>query len=396
MPRIVLKPGHVQPVWAGHPWVYAQAVDRVEGGAAPGDEVDVVDPRGNFLGRGLYSPRSAIPVRLYTRSAARRIDVALLERRLERAITRRRALGLPSAETTAYRVVHAEGDALPGLIVDRYGDVLVVQFATIGIKRRERDVLDGLSRLLAPRAIVDRSSERTARLEGFEAGSGVVEGDATLAELDFLERGLRWRIPLSVGQKTGFYLDQRELRARIERLAAGRSVFDAFCFVGAFALAAARGGAQRVVAVDESALALEIGAECARLNGLSGRVVFERARAEAALTRAGTERRFELVVVDPPKLAPTRASRQRGADVLRRLAAAGCRATAPGGLLLACSCSAALGLEALARSVALGARDAAVDATVLERHFQGPDHPTPAAFAEGVYLSALLIEVGPE
>src|SRR6185503_6077755 len=169
-------------------------------------------------GHGLYSPRSAIPVRIYTRAAGARIDRALFERRIARAIARRRALGLPSEQTSAYRLVHAEGDGLPGVVVDRYGDVLAIQLSTIGVKRRERDIVDALRAALRPRAIVDRTPARAAKQEGFEPASGVIDGDATLSELDFTERGLRFRIPLSLGQKTGFYLDQRELRARFEVL----------------------------------------------------------------------------------------------------------------------------------------------------------------------------------
>ncbi|HEY3493150.1 MAG TPA: class I SAM-dependent rRNA methyltransferase, partial [Polyangiaceae bacterium] len=220
MGSVVVKVGHVQPVWAGHPWVFAQAVERIEGGAVAGDDVEVLDPRGNSLGRGLYSPGSAIPVRIYTRDRNRPIDAALFGERIERALSRRQAVGLPAADTDACRLVHGEGDDLPGVIVDRFGDTLSIQLGTIGVKRREAALLDALSRL-SPRAIVDRTPERTARSEGFEPGSGVVRGDTGLAAFEFRERGLSFRIPLELGQKTGFYLDQRPLRARVEELARG-------------------------------------------------------------------------------------------------------------------------------------------------------------------------------
>lgn len=390
---VSLKPGHVQPVWAGHPWVYAQAVQRVAGGATPGDEVEVVDAQGNLLGRGLYSPGSAIAVRMYTRDRATHIDGALFERRIAQAVLRREALGLPSPDTDAYRVVHAEGDDLPGLIVDRYADVLVVQAATIGIKRREEMILESLAAKLRPRAIIDRTSERAARAEGFEPGRGVVRGDEKVSELDFVERGLRFRIPLELGQKTGFYVDQRPLRERVEALAKGRRVLDTFTYVGAIAMAAARGGASEVHAVDASALALEVAAACARDNGLGGRIRHERADAHDVLALAGRQGGYDLVVCDPPKLAPTRAAKKRALTSMRRLAAAGARATRPGGLLVLCSCSAAIGLDELTRAAALGARDVGLRPTVLERWFQGADHPVPAAFPEGLYLSSLILEV---
>ena len=296
-----LKPGHVQPVWIGHPWIYAQAVDRVEGGATAGDEVSVVDPRGNLLGRGFYSPGSAIPVRLLVRDAKTRLDAAFFRMRLERALALRSSLGLPNERTTGFRLVHAEGDGLPGLVVDRYGDVLAVQFGTMGMKHREALIHEALWSLVGPRAILDRTSVQTAKIEGFRPASGTVRGE-DVRSLEVLERGLHFRIPVEVGQKTGFYFDQRGLRARIEELAAGARVLDAYSYVGAFAVAAARGGAREVVAVDESALAIEVGAECAAANGVGDRIQFVKGDARHALTEAKGS--FDIVIVDPPRLAP--------------------------------------------------------------------------------------------
>ena len=394
MASVVLKPGHVQPVWAGHPWVFAQAVERIEGGAQGGDEVEVKDARGNFLGRGLYSPGSAIPVRIFTRERDRRVDAKLLGARLEAAIERRRALGLPSAETNAVRLVHAEGDELPGLVVDQLGDVLSVQFGTLGMKRRETPILDALERLVSPRAIVDRTSERAAKSEGFTAGQGVVRGDSTLSHFEVSERGLRFRIPLELGQKTGFYVDQRDLRARAAELSVGRRVLDTYAFVGTFALGAARAGATEVLAVDQSALALTVAADAAILNGLEGKVRFECEDSVVALDRAGKHGGYDLVICDPPKLAPTRAARARALGMMRRLAGQAARATRPGGLLVLCSCSAAIGLPELTRALSLGSTDVGLRAIVLERFFQGADHPVPAAFPEGLYLTSLIAEIG--
>jgi 23S rRNA (cytosine1962-C5)-methyltransferase len=394
MPTVHLKPGHVQPVWAGHPWVYAQAVERVEGGATAGDEVSVVDPRGNFLGRGFYSPGSAIPVRLLLRDATTQIDGEFFRKHVDRAIAARAAVGLPNGDTTGYRLIHAEGDGLPGLIVDRFDDVLAVQLLTFGMKAREHLVFDALVDRLRPKAIVDRTPPSTAKAEGFVPASGVVRGDSVEA-FAFRERGLSFRIPLELAQKTGFYFDQRPLRARIEALASGKRVLDAYSFVGPFAIAAARGGATEVVAVDESALALEVGAECARLNGVGERVVFVRHDARKALVEAGPKGGYDVVIVDPPRLAPTRTARDGAIVAYGKLAEIGCRATTPGGFLAICSCSAAVDLAALTRALATGARHANVDAVVLERYFQGPDHPVPAAFGEGLYLKSVLARIVP-
>jgi 23S rRNA (cytosine1962-C5)-methyltransferase len=386
-----LKPGHVQPVWAGHPWVYAQAIDRVEGGATRGDEVSVVDPRGNFLGRGFYSPGSAIPVRLLVRDETTPIDTALFRTKFERALAARVQLGLGSSpDTTGYRVVHAEGDGVPGLIVDRFGDVLVVQILTLGMKDREAMIFEALGQVFSPKAIIDRTPPGAGKAEGFTEGKGVVRGDAPDA-ITFTERGIKWSLPSDVGQKTGFYFDQRDLRGRVESLASGKRVLDAYSYIGAFGLAAARGGATEVVCVDESAVAVEVGAEQARLNGFEKIVSFQRGDARRTMQEAHAG--FDLTIVDPPRLAPTRGAREQALVMYAKLAELGCKATKPGGLLVLCSCSAAVDLFALTRALATGAVRANVHATVVERAFQGVDHPVPAAFAEGLYLKAVVARV---
>jgi 23S rRNA (cytosine1962-C5)-methyltransferase len=395
MPSLTLKPGHVQPVWAGHPWVYAQAIQRIEGGAVAGDEVDVVDPRGNFMGRGFYSPGSAIPVRIVVRDRTTPLDAGFFRSRVQRAVERRRLFGLPSRETSAVRMVNADGDELPGFVVDLFNDVAVVQLGTIGMKRREASLFEALHDVLDPRAIVDRTSAATARAEKFPPSETIVRGDVTVTALSFQERGLSYELPLSLAQKTGFYLDQRTMRGRVEQLAKGRRVLDAYTFVGSFAMAAARGGATEVVAVDESAIALEVGADCARRNGLIDRIRYVRDDARRRMTLAGSEGGFDLVLCDPPKFAPTKSSKTGALGAYQKLAAAACRATRPGGLLLFASCSAAIGLDLLTRALALGAREANVRATVLERFFQGLDHPVPAAFPEGLYLKSVLCLVEP-
>lgn len=389
--RITLKPGHIQPVWAGHPWVFAQAVAKIDGAPEPGDEVVVCDTKGDALGRGLYSPRSAIQVRLFTRDPERALDAAFFERRVRRALERRRAQQLPCADTTGFRAVHAEGDGLPGLVVDVFGDALAVQWGTVGLARRADLLLDVLERVLSPRAIVERTSLDIARREGFSPGSGVLRGDTSTPSLRFLERGLTYEVPLSLAQKTGFYFDQRPLRARVEALSPGRRVLDTYCFVGSIALAAARGGAATVVGVDSSGPALEVAAHIARCNALEQQVRYVEADALAELERAA--RGFDLVVCDPPKLAPNRSAASKAAGRMRRLSAAASRALSDGGLLVLSSCSAALGHAELARALALGARDAGREAIILERLFQGADHPVPAAFPEGLYLSSIIAMV---
>lgn len=393
LPRVTLKPGHVQPIWTGHPWVYAQAVERVEGGARPGDEVVVTDPRGQFLGRGFYSPSSAIAVRVLTRDPDRPLDGRFFRDKIAEARDHRRALNLPSDETNAYRLVHAEGDGLPGLVIDVFDDACVVQATTLGMKLREALWLEALRETLSPRTIIDRTPLSAGKAENFRVEQGVLRGAVEISALRFRERGIRFEVPPELGQKTGFYFDQRPLRARVEQLARGRRVLDAYAFVGTFSLAAARGGAADVLAVDESALALDVAARIAQMNGLDARVRYARQDASAALSQAGREGGYDLVVCDPPKLVPSRAARDAGLGAYRRLAGLATRATRPGGLLIFCSCSASVGLDDLTRALALGARDVGLDTTVIERHFQGADHPVPAAFPEGLYLKSLLARV---
>jgi 23S rRNA (cytosine1962-C5)-methyltransferase len=380
-------------VWAGHPWVYAQAVEHIEGGATPGDEVDVVDPRGQFLGRGLYSPGTAIVVRLYTRSKSQSIDQSLVEQRLKSALVRRQMLGLPSVRTNAFRWVNGEGDDFPGLVIDRYADTTVVQLTTIGVKRREAIIFDAIEHLLRPRCIIDRTSAKVAEIEKIEPGRGLVRGLSASSDLVFRERAFEFVIPQELSQKTGYYLDQRTLRGRVEQMSKGRRVLDVFSYVGPFSLAAARGGALAVTAVDSSLVVLEVAAQLAARNGLTDRIVHEHSDAFDALKRVGRSGGCDIVVCDPPKLAPSRAAGDRAHTYMRRIAAAGCQAVSPGGLLILCSCSAALGLKELTRALALGGRDVNVVPRVIERWYQGPDHPVIAAFPEGLYLSAVIAEI---
>jgi len=357
-----------------------------------GDEVRVTDPRGNFLGRGFYSPGSAIPVRIVTRDEQEPIDLHFFKQRIARARKLRDRLGLEAEGNTGYRLLHADGDGVPGLIIDRFDDVYVVQFLTFGMKAREQTILNALAQQCAPRAIIDRTPATAGRSEQFTPTQGVVYGKE-ITELVFTERKLRYRIPLDLGQKTGFYFDQRPLRARVEALAKGAKVLDTYAYACSFGMAASRGGAVEVTSVDENALALEVGAACARDNGLAGPMSFLPKDARKVLQEA--KGAYDLVICDPPRLAPTRSAREQALVHYAKLAELSCRATKPGGLVVVCSCSAAVDLAALTRALGTGALRANVRATVLERHFQGADHPVSAAFGEGLYLKALVALVEP-
>lgn len=393
MPDVVLKPGRVRPIWAGHPWVFAQGVARITGEVAAGDEVRVLDAKGNVLGRGLYSPKSAIQVRLYTRDGDQPLDGAFIRKRLLEAVARRRAMGLPSDDTDAFRALNSEGDGLPGLVIDQLGDVSTLQFSTLGMKQRAESVLQAVQSVLAPRAIVDRTPARTAEIEGFEPGSGVIAGDPELQSLRFKEAGLKFEVPLGIGQKTGFYLDLRELRRRLARLAVGRQVLDCYCYVGAAGLSMARAGAEQVLSVDSSQLCVDVAKHCVELNQLGARMRVERMPAATALEQAAAAGGVDLVLCDPPKLAPKRSAIERAGRAMESLAHQAILATRPGGHVVLCSCSAGLGSAELQRALAVGAANAGRRVTILDRVFQDVDHPVPAAFPEGLYLSCLIAEV---
>lgn len=389
MAQVVLKAGHVQPVWAGHPWVFAQGIDKTFGQPEEGDEVEVRDGQGNRLGRGTFSSKSAIRVRLYSRNPDEHLTRSFFVRRFEMAEERRvrMGLGLPGSDTESYRLVYGEGDGLPGLVVDRFRRTLVLQFGSYAMHRRRELILDALEECYAPRAIYDRTSTRAATLEGFEARSGLVRGDAT-APLQVLERGFEFDVPPTLAQKTGYYFDQRPLRARIEELARGQTVLDCYSYVGAIGWSAKRGGAVEVTCVDSSRPAIEAGETISRQLALEIDYVAK----DAEKYLADCEQRG-VVIVDPPKFAQRKSEQERALRAFRRVVALGVRATRSQGLLVVSSCSAALGIREVERALALAARERGREAFVLERLFQGPDHPVPAAFPEGLYLSTVIAQI---
>ena len=390
--KVELKRSHATPVAAGHPWVFAQAVAKLHGQPAAGDEVVVVDPYGKELGRGFWSPSSAIVVRLLTPDSERALDGAFLRERLRQARATRGLLGLPNEATTGYRLVHAEGDGLAGLVVDVYGSTLVVQLLTAGMQRRKAEVVNALVEVMEPRAILEQVSASAMAREGVTSEGGVLFGDAGTA-LEFRERDVRFSLPHESTQKTGYYFDQREHRAEVERLARGREVLDACCYVGGFALAAARGGATSVRAIDSSNPALAMGRTLATDNGL-GQVTFEQADVREKLEQmAGESARYDMVIFDPPKLVPTAKHLEKGRRAYRRMNRFAIELVRPGGVLVTCSCSAAMDETEFLRMLAFASRDARRELSVLRVGKQGPDHPVPPGFGEGSYLKTVFAVV---
>jgi 23S rRNA (cytosine1962-C5)-methyltransferase len=394
MPKVHLRAGHVRPLWAGHPWVYAQAVARVDGSPAAGDLVDVLDPQDNWIGAGFYSPKSALVVRLLSRSPGEVVDAEFFRARLRAAAElRRSALHLPSGETTGYRLVHAEGDRLPGLIVDVYGSTATVQLLTAGMKRREVEVLAAVREVTGVTSIVEMPATEHQEHEGFAVSARVAHGEA-VEELRFRERGFEYALPFASAQKTGFYFDQRDNRARVEAACQGRRVLDLCSYVGAFALAAARGGAREVLALDRSSFAVDLVQAGAARAGFADVIRSERAELKQVLPELQSRReRFDVIVLDPPKLAHNARQLERARSAYRLWNAQAFSLCEPGGLLVSCSCSGAMQPGDFVRTLALAGADAGRDVTLLALGEQAPDHPTPLAFQEGRYLKAAFIHV---
>ncbi|MEK6607440.1 MAG: class I SAM-dependent rRNA methyltransferase [Myxococcota bacterium] len=389
MTRLHLRRGRAKPLWHGHPWVYSGAVARVEGECAPGDVVEVVDFEGRVIGRGFSNPRSQIVCRLATWRADEALDAAWLARRMGEAIALRRRLGLPSDRTDAYRLVNSEGDGLPGLVVDVYGDVAAVQFTALGLQLRAEEVFDSIERALGPRAIVEVGGQAFAEAEGFVPQVGPRRGEA-VAVARVRENGLAFEVDLYAGQKTGLFLDQRENHEAFGALARGARVLDLHAYAGGFALHAARGGAASVVAVDVSRRAVERARENALTNGLA--ILAVEADAFHYLEAAPRES-FDLVACDPPKFARARKDLDAALKGYRRLNALAMAAVARGGVLLTCSCSQLVSEEDFQRVIAGAAVDARRTARLLRVSHQAQDHLVPVGFPEGQYLKCLWLAI---
>jgi 23S rRNA (cytosine1962-C5)-methyltransferase len=392
-PRVILQPRRARPFYGRHPWVYAGAVESVEGGPADGAVVDLCSHTGQFVARGLYNSRSKIRVRLYSWDPERDLDTDFFRDRLAAAVHLRGPILALDRPGHACRLVFSEGDGLSGLTVDRYDRWLVVQFTSLGLAQR-RDLLADLLMELAPAEGIYLRTERGIGLaEGLELQDGPLRGSVPAEPVVVEEDGLRFRVHLAEGQKTGFYLDQRDNRRAVASFGAGRRVLDAFCYTGGFGLHAARAGAREVVGVDVSEPALTLARENAQLNGLTN-LSFHRADVFAHLDRLDrAAERFGLVVLDPPKFARSRSAVDEALRGYRRLWTLGLRLLDKDGILVTCCCSGLITLGMLEDLLAQLAADARRDVQVLERRGQSADHPVFVACPESNYLKCLVCRV---
>jgi 23S rRNA (cytosine1962-C5)-methyltransferase len=357
-----------------------------------GDTIELRDAAGNPFARAAYSPSSQIRARVWTFNAAEEVDAGFFRERIMRALALRE--GLPAAKhANALRLVHGESDGLPGLIVDRYADVLVAQFLAAGVERWRDPILDALVELTGCTAVYERSDAETRKLEGLEPRVGFVRGNRAAARCPIIEYGLNFRVDVEQGQKTGFFLDQRENRQRVRALAAGREVLDGFCYTGGFAIAALAGGAKHVVALESSADALKVAAENLAANPLdASRLEFVKADVFAHLRQLRDRgASFDLVVLDPPKFAPTAAQAKNAARAYKDINLLALKLLRPGGLLASFSCSGGVDAALFQSIVAGAALDAGVEAKIIERFGAAADHPVALEFPEGEYLKGLLV-----
>ena len=392
--QLILAPGKERSLLRRHPWIFAGSVERLAGRARPGDTVEVVAGK-HVLAKAAWSPESQIRARVWSFDPNEIIDNAFFKRRVASAVARRGVLPRLTLQQ-GLRLIHAESDGLPGVIADKYGDTVVVQLTSAGAEKWREAIADALTQATGCRRIYERSDSDVRGLEGLEPRTGWLRGEAPAGEIVIAEHGVQMAVDIVAGHKTGFYLDQRDNRALLGELSAGRRVLNCFCYTGGFSLQALAGGAASVLSIDSSQPALERAAANLALNPQlpADRAEWRCANVFDELRRlkVGGET-FDLVVLDPPKFAPSASHAERAARAYKDINLLGFKLLAPGGLLMTYSCSGGIGLELFQKIVAGAALDSGREARIIQRLQGAADHPVDLAFPEGEYLKGLLVQV---
>ncbi|MDD3528430.1 MAG: class I SAM-dependent methyltransferase [Gallionellaceae bacterium] len=394
MAQLILLPDKERSVLRRHPWLFAGSVGRLVGQARPGDTVEVLSDRLKPLGRGAYSPASQVRARMWSFDPAEGIDDVFFKRRVAQAVARRQALA-DLRDQDGLRLIHGESDGLPGIIADRYGDTVVIQLTSAGAEKWRRAIVNALVQATGCSRVYERSDSEVRAMEGLAPVTGWVHGEAPAAPVTVLEHGVRMAVDVEGGHKTGFYLDQRDNRRLLGELAAGRAVLNCFCYTGGFSLQALAGGAASVLSIDSSGPALDQARANLALNPQlpAARAEWLEADVFQALRdfrKAG--RQFDLIVLDPPKFAPSAAHAERAARAYRDINMLGFKLLTPGGLMMTYSCSGGIGIELFQRIVARAALETGRDARILKRLQGSADHPVGLACPEGEYLKGLLVQ----
>lgn len=413
MANVVLRPGREKSLLRRHPWIFSGAIHSLEGEPASGDTVDLLSSTREFLARAAYSPGSQIRARAWT-FEDEPVDGEFFRKQIRSAIQLRDTLHLtpdsiPFGDTSkpatnSYRLIYAESDGLPGLVVDRYGDVLVLQSLAAGSEFWKETLADLLLEETGLATIYERSDADVRELEGLPPRSGVIRNsiiresdnrpslEYRISNIVITEHNLKFNVNLQSGHKTGFYLDQRSNRLRVRELAKDKDVLDGFCYTGGFTVNALAGGAKSVLSIDSSADALGLCKENIALNNLdAGRQTSVEGDVFQLLRRLRDERRsFDMVILDPPKFAPTAAQAERAARGYKDINLLAFKLLRPGGTLVTFSCSGGIDADLFQKIVAGAALDAGVEAQIVEHLSQGADHPVALHFPEGAYLKGLI------
>ncbi len=388
-----LKPNRDRSVRRFHPWIFSGAVSRVDAGAEAGAVVDVRAADGAFVGRGLYNPNSQIVCRMLTWQDET-IDETFFENKLAAALRlRQQLLRAPENKPTdSFRLVNSEGDGLPGLTIDKYADFLVVQISSLGMALRRTDILTGLQKILSPRGIFEKSTGAALLEEGLQPSEKVLAGEEPPAALRIQENGLFFDVDIREGQKTGFFLDQRDNRQWVAKLSAGRRVLNGFGYTGAFSVYAAHAGAERVITVDSSTTALNLARQNFALNGLP---LKDESIVAADLFRylRATPESFDFIILDPPAFAHRQKEVNNAARAYKDINLQALKIIAPGGLLLSCSCSQPVSPDLFQKILFAAAADAKRAVRIIGQSGHAPDHPISIYHPEGRYLQAFLLRV---
>ena len=400
---LILQAGKSGSLRRRHPWIFAGSVATLKGRARSGDTVIVEDEHGTPMGRAAWSPESKIRARMWTFDPDEIVDHAFFKRRVAQAVARRLGWSVlrgNQIEPAGERLLHGEADGLPGVIADRYGDTVVLQLTSAGADAWRDAIVAGIVQATQCKQIYERSDSDVRKLEGLEPVTGWVEAKGlhetlqqTFPQID--EHGVNFGVDVAGGHKTGFYLDQRDNRLLLRSLAKGRRVLNCFCYTGGFSLQALAGGAASVISIDSSGPALAQAKANLALNPHldASRAEWRDADVFQALRdyhKAGEK--FDLIVLDPPKFAPSAAHANQAARAYKDINLFGFKLLAPGGLLMTYSCSGGIGVELFQKIVAGAASDAERDARILKRLMASSDHPVGLAAPEGEYLKGLLIE----
>ena len=390
-PEVKLRPRHQRRVRAGHPWVYSNEIvmDETERSLAPGSLVTVVADDGRRLGVATFNPHTLVSLRILARDPGRNIDREFLADRLKRALKLRESF----YEEPFYRLVHGEADGLPGLVVDRYGEVLVCQTATAGMERLLDDILAALDALLDPRVVVLKNESRIRALEGLDSYVRTVKG-ALDGPVEVRENGVRSPVDVIGGQKTGWFYDQRDNRAFMARLSWGRRVLDLYCYAGGFAVQAVVAGAREAIGVDRSQPALALGEQAAALNGVAERCRWVRSEAFGQMAEFGQAgERFDVVIADPPAFVKSKKDLQIGARAYRKMVRLAAKLVAPDGFLLVSTCSHNVDAALFAQQVRRGLHDVGRAGRVVRAAGAGPDHPVEPYLPESAYLKIQVLHL---